>query len=325
MALPLQQFEVLHSSDTDEVRELIARAYCRHRLTPVASRPLLDTHYHRVSFGDISFNFLRYGADVAVWPGIFDRFLMIEVPLRGTAQIHYGDQTVISRGDVGAVLSATKPVSSRWSADADRLMVQVDRKSLERFAATVLGHGLVRPLEFQLALNLRDDIGAALRDYIFYVVDQLGSNDLLTRYPLVRQQVSRTVLMMLLNGQPHTYTDEIRAVATPGAPKYVERAYEYIMAHFDRDITIEELVGVSGVSMRSLYAGFRRYKGVSPMAAVKNRRLEAARDDLQNAVPADSVTQVALKWGFEHLGNFSRHYFRRFGEHPSVTLRNALH
>lgn len=324
MALPLQQFEVLHSSNADEVQERVSRAYCRHQLTPVAARPLLDAHYHRVSFGDISFNFLHYGADVTVRPGIFDRFLMIEVPLRGTAHIHYGDQTVISGGNIGAVISATKPVYSRWSADADRLMVQVDRGSLERFATTVVGHHLVRPLEFQLALNLRDDIGAGLRAYIHYVVDQLCNNDLFTRYPLVRQQVSRTVFMMLLNGQPHTYSDEIRAVATPGAPIHIERAYQYIMVHYDKEITIEELVETSGVSMRSLYAGFKRYKGVSPMAALKNRRLEAAREDLLRADPANSVTSVALKWGFEHLGNFSGDYFRRFGEHPSETLRNSL-
>jgi transcriptional regulator GlxA family with amidase domain len=77
--------------------------------------------------------------------------------------------------------------------------------------------------------------------------------------------------------------------------------------------------------MRSLYAGFKRYKGVSPMLALKNRRLESARDDLLRADPADSVTSIALKWGFEHLGNFSRDYFRRFGEHPSETLRHSLH
>jgi transcriptional regulator GlxA family with amidase domain len=156
-------------------------------------------------------------------------------------------------------------------------------------------------------------------------VDQLCNNDLFKRYPLVRQQVSRTVFMMLLNGQPHTYFDEIRAVATPGAPRYIEGAYQYIMAHYDQEITIEELVETSGVSMRSLYAGFKRHKGVAPMAALKNRRLEAARDDLLRADPADSVTSVALKWGFVHLGNFSRDYFRRFGEHPSETLRNSSH
>lgn len=292
---------------------------------PVAGRRLLDAHYHRVSFGDVSFNFLRYGADVAVRPGVFDRFLMIEVPLSGTATIHYGDQTVVSGGDVGAVVSATKPVRSRWSADADRLMVQVDRNSLERFATTVVGHTLARPLEFQLALNLRNGIGAGLRAYIHYVVDQLCNNDLFERYPLVRQQVSRTVFMMLLNGQPHTYSDEVRAVATPGAPMHIERAYQYLMAHYDQEITIEELVELAGVSMRSLYAGFKRYKGVSPMLALKNRRLEAVREELLGADPAESVTRVALKWGFAHLGNFSRDYFRRFGERPSETLKNSLH
>lgn len=325
MNLPLQKFEVLHSRDADEVQDHVSRAYCRHRLTPVAPRPMLDTHYHRVSFGDISFNFLRYGADVTISPGIFERFLMIEMPLSGTAQIHYGNETVSSSDHTGAVISATKPVRSSWSADADRLMVQLDRGSLERFATTVVGHSLARPLEFQLELNLREGIGVGISAYIHFVVNQLCHNDLFQIYPLVRQQVSRTIFMMLLNGQPHSYSEEIRAVATPGAPLHIERAYQYILAHYDRDITIEELVEVSGVSIRSLYAGFKRYKGVSPMLALKNRRLEAVREDLLHAESVDSVTSVALKWGFSHLGNFSRDYFRRFGEHPSETLKNSLH
>ena len=33
-----------------------------------------------------------------------------------------------------------------------------------------------------------------------------------------------------------------------------------------------------------------------------------------------TVKEVATRWGFSHLGRFSRDYQRRFGEAPSETL-----
>jgi AraC-like DNA-binding protein len=34
-----------------------------------------------------------------------------------------------------------------------------------------------------------------------------------------------------------------------------------------------------------------------------------------------SVTDIALRWGFNHLGRFSQLYRERYGEKPLATLR----
>ena len=43
-----------------------------------------------------------------------------------------------------------------------------------------------------------------------------------------------------------------------------------------------------------------------------------------DAEPGDgsSVAAVAARWGFTHLGRFAIEYRRRFGVHPSQTLRS---
>ncbi|WJJ95055.1 helix-turn-helix domain-containing protein [Neopusillimonas aromaticivorans] len=75
------------------------------------------------------------------------------------------------------------------------------------------------------------------------------------------------------------------------------------------------------VSIRSLFAGFRKYRNTSPMRQLKERRLEKVHHDLLNPGPDTSVTQVALRWGFSHLGQFSAAYQQRYGELPSATLK----
>jgi AraC-like DNA-binding protein len=50
-------------------------------------------------------------------------------------------------------------------------------------------------------------------------------------------------------------------------------------------------------------------------------RLRGAREDLTNARGRDlRVTDVAMKWGFEHLGRFALAYRDFFGELPSAHL-----
>ena len=55
-------------------------------------------------------------------------------------------------------------------------------------------------------------------------------------------------------------------------------------------------------------------------------RLERAHDTLLAAIPGSTtVTEVALRWGFPHLGEFAARYSARFGEKPSETLARLPH
>ena len=321
MNFPLQSYNVLQSRDVDEVRERVSHAYCSHSLYLKKPYYQLDTRHHRVSFGGISINYLQYGADVEIISGGFERFFMFEIPLSGTARIKYGEDRVKSARNIGSVVSPTKSMHSEWSADAKRLMVQIDRNVMERFVSSIVGHALNKPLDFRLAFDMNTGLGAGLRAYVEYLIGQLSDYNYFEKYPLVRKEVERTLLTMLVNGQVNNYSEEIKAVEAPGAPRPVQRAYEYIMENYAEDIGIEDLVAISGLSARALFAGFKRYKGVSPMVAIKTRRLHAVQADLLDAGPEDTVTSIAYKWGFTHLGNFARDYHNLFGEKPSSTLR----
>lgn len=99
------------------------------------------------------------------------------------------------------------------------------------------------------------------------------------------------------------------------------RAEEYIRANAERAITIGEIAQAAGVSARTLFEGFQRFRGTTPLAMLKNVRLERVYAELKQAGPSACVTTVALKWGFVHLSRFAQMYRSRYGELPSQTLR----
>jgi transcriptional regulator GlxA family with amidase domain len=47
------------------------------------------------------------------------------------------------------------------------------------------------------------------------------------------------------------------------------------------------------------------------------------RDELLRSDSQSTVTTVALRYGFAHLGRFSAYYQSSFGEAPSMTLRRG--
>ena len=103
----------------------------------------------------------------------------------------------------------------------------------------------------------------------------------------------------------------------------VRRAEALILTQPERPFTVNSLARAVGLSSRSLSRGFQCLRGYGPMAAVRRARLERVRLDLLTAAPHQSVTDLAMRWGFYHLGRFSGLYAAHFGELPSATRRRA--
>ena len=121
---------------------------------------------------------------------------------------------------------------------------------------------------------------------------------------------------------PNSYSALLDStVSAKPIPRYLKRARDYIHAHAASPITLETLVGYSGCSYRTLQIAFNDAYGMSPMGYVKHVRLSFAHDDLLHAADGVTVRDVALKWGFTHLGWFSKKYLEQFGILPSQTLR----
>ncbi len=100
-------------------------------------------------------------------------------------------------------------------------------------------------------------------------------------------------------------------------------AEEYLASHLNEAVSRADLADAAGVSIRTLSRAFFQRHGMGPMGFLRVRRLHAAYRQLLGAEAGSiKVTDVAIRYGFNHLGKFAVEYKRAFGESPSATLNH---
>ena len=293
----------------------------QHQLAVAGHAQHLDARMHHLSLGDVTLSRLRYGADVTIRPGPLEDFFLVQMPLAGHAHIENGSQYVDSGPELASVLSPDDSTAMRWGANSDQILVRIERSLLERTLAAELGRPLSEPLKFQLGFRWRECVSwRCLMTYLF----DCSTQDLdLSRHKLIAAQMQQMVVTTLLTMHAHNYTDAPPVRRSAILPRHVRRVQEYLQAHAHEPVCADELAQLAGVSLRSLYSGFKEFCGVSPMQYLKDLRLERARADLLAAGDMCNVAGVAMRWGFTHLGRFSSDYRARFGENPSQSLRRS--
>jgi transcriptional regulator GlxA family with amidase domain len=105
----------------------------------------------------------------------------------------------------------------------------------------------------------------------------------------------------------------------------VELIEDMARGQADEPLHIDDICRAAGVSQRTLRNAFQVVYGSSPYRHLRTMRMSEARKALLSpASPSQTVTDVAMHFGFLELGRFSVEYRRAFGERPSATLRRAL-
>jgi transcriptional regulator GlxA family with amidase domain len=126
------------------------------------------------------------------------------------------------------------------------------------------------------------------------------------------------------NGRPISPHDSRLPIGSAAArPEVARRLDDALRSRDESTLRVDDLASAVGVSARTVYRMFSRYRGVPPISYLRVVRLEHVRNRLLAAAPGDTVTSVALDYGFEHLGRFAEAYRRSFGERPSETLRRT--
>lgn len=311
------------STDLDEVREVGGRVFCPHRLDVVAAGECLDTRLIHRRAGGLGLGRLSYGATVDIDPQQLDGFYLLQWPVLGHETIHLDAHAVGSDARTGSLVSPHRRFRMRHQTGTEKLFVRIDEAALARqIEALAPGIGGRSPA-FLPAVPFADPRLAPLVRLLQWLFEDSDAELPLSDNALFVAPLEEMLLRALLQFLPHDRPDLLRPMAAV-APRFVVRAEAFMAEHAHEALTGASIAAAVGVSVRSLYAGFRRYRERSPMQRLRELRLERVRAELVRPDRSTGgVGAVALRWGFGHLGEFSAAYLRRYGELPSQTLRRA--
>jgi len=105
------------------------------------------------------------------------------------------------------------------------------------------------------------------------------------------------------------------------APAVLRRCIEFIEAHLERDLGLNELAGEAGLSASHFTRSFRKSTGKTPYQFLLHRRVERARALMRDH--RASLTEVALASGFADQHHLAR-VFRRITSLTPSSYRRSL-
>lgn len=319
-SLALARHVAVDTRSPDEAREAIGRLFCPHFLSPLERRPTaFHARHHAAIHGDFSVNTVAYGATVEIDPGALERFFLLQIPLRGTARVRCGGTTVDAvAGRSASVLSPTLPTRMTWVEGCEKLILLVERATMERqFAAMV--DAAPGAIEFDTAVDLRTPEGGALAAHARLMLAAADGDTPMPRAYMATLRDGLTTLM--LSALAHSRSGALARPAALPAPSAVRRAEAFIAENAGRPIATADIAAAAGTCLRSLQDAFKRSRGITLTEAVQARRLERLRAALLDPAAPASVADLVFTAGFGHLGRAAAAYRARYGEMPSETLR----
>lgn len=316
--LPLDRFAILRSRQAQDACTRIGHWFSPHRLVVEGSHNRLDVRLNKVALRDTAIHVLRYGTQVTIDPARRGDFYMLQLPLTGHAHITSGrDQAFVDRNALSILLPHT-PTRMSWSSDCSMILLQVPTRLIQGRMGYAVN---ASPPVLLPAISRADPKVAAWCNATESIVNQLDqhASAWLSSAAAVASIEdfllgSFTALLM-----PRTCGPEL---TTNARLRALRRAKEYICSHFQQPVTLSDIARHACVSERSLEDIFRQQDGSTPMAYLRQHRLQAVHRALVEHSGA-GVTENAQAYGFTHMGRFAGIYRMTYGCSPSQTWRRS--
>jgi AraC-like DNA-binding protein len=266
---------------------------------------------------------VRIGDPVDITVAVNKCLNMLQIPLEGTfsARTYSNRGGDYRKGAAAQLVDGAAPLIMHFGRNCRQLIIRLDDDAL-----IALGEQVGTPVDSLTrhdTVRLDTPAGEALQRYARYVLSEIEQDSPALENPRLTRQMEEMLFMLILNAVEHGQAGTIPTPRAEGTPFYVKRAEHFMLDNLQNDITLDDIIVASTVSLRTLYRGFERCKGMTPMQMLKSLRLDRAHAELKTAKQGAKVTEIACKWGFTHLGNFAAEYRARYGGSPSETLRQS--
>ncbi len=290
------------------------------QLEPIQKKFCADYKIYTVA--RLIFTRAKFKHGISVLPIPRKRLFFLELPLSGQLQLSYRGRDISFSHNSTYLIASDEPVLYRYQENANHITVGIDKDLLNAYAQKLVNGQQERELTLHPQLLWRTPAAASFRGYLEFITRDLVRGGSLFNSPLIATEVQNTIFSMLLSASDNNYLPLETQLEEACLPAYVRQARDYIEANLDRQVSLADITDAAGVHVTTLLKGFKQHYEISPIAYLKQKRLEAAYRTLLAAEPLTiSVAQVATQWRFFHLSRFARDYRQLFGELPSETLK----
>lgn len=308
---------VFQCHDLEQTCQQVGRVFKPHRLKVVQQKSDFFASMHMIhTAGSLNLCRLEYSEDVSIEPDALEQFYLIQIPTKGYAEIDYANHKFISYAQVASLLSPSQAVKMRWRAGSPQLILKINKDDFLFHCRQHLPHFQQQALIFDPKLDFSRPSGTYFLQLLRTLINALDTQQHPLHYPLAFKQFESSLFNALIYGQANNSQEHLQQANKVVSPYFIKRTEAYIRDNLHEALNVEILAAQAGISVRTLFNGFKNYLGTTPMAYLKELRFEQAHLELINNEHA-SVTDVAFKWGFTHLGRFSQEYKRRYGRLPS--------
>jgi AraC-like DNA-binding protein len=314
---PSQQFLLKHSTDWDEVEALTRTLYTPCRLD-IDTRSPPSTSMYATEVGNFVIGRLQYGAQIKALVDQSNEGTGLALTLlKGSNNYssNFSKNVELVSGETFVIDTSSAFLDAEISHDTQSLNLVFSRQHLARLHQVLYG---IEATASMWSRSYKLESGPrSLIPLLEYITQCCVNRPEEMKSGILGRHLDEMIAIHLLESWRES--SGFDQTSSNQCVHSVKLAEEYMRAHLKDVPTREAIAKAANVSVRALTDSFQKAKGTSPMAYLRQLRLEAVRQELLLVRGARTVTEVAADWGFNHPGNFSCLYFKYFGEKPSST------
>lgn len=277
-----------------------------------AGNPLASLNHCKFSTLDLCR--ISYGGSVRVVSPALESIYHLQVLLRGSCLWRSaGQEHYLTPGEL-LLINPDDPVDLTYSADCEKFILKIPVALLEAVCAEQRWEHpgqSVRFLESRYQLSELE----GFPNLLGMICQEAESSD---RNLRIQEHYTQIVAGKML-GLMQT---NVRREPLGSQSASFDSIVDFIERNLKQDICSEQLARQAQMSVRSLYGLFARYARTSPKHYIREKKLERINACLSDpSCKVRNLTELAMDYGFLHLGRFSESYRNQFGELPSQTLK----
>jgi AraC-like DNA-binding protein len=247
--------------------------------------------------------------------------LGLVLPRTGTMSARVRNRTVAIDREYALALSVpdVSSISYFGHGKHGHVTLEFNVAAVQKTLSTIFEGATLQNSELGPQLDLASPAGRVLKALAEAV--GAGMHDPSIRSEKSMALLGESILRLIFMNFPHVLSNRLSRHQMDATSRQIMKAVDFMRANMHEPLTLSEVAEAAGISIRSLQYGFRRFRNITPLAYLREIRLEAAQTELSSPLNILPIKDVALKWGFTHMGHFAARYRAAYGEMPSETAR----